>query len=191
MAHAAGSGAGVEAMNDILGTALALLTTAGLDASRVQIGDKEAVVFEDSTVLGFIFAYKSPSDVTEGWQKISEKAVSEYQFALRRAGLKAWNTYTVLLAEDEGHQGDVAAFASIEENLAGTRKIARMAVRDADDIRAALLPLLPLQAAPQLEAVDIPQEIRQRATELTTRMVDAFLSTADDSIVLQVLEEGQ
>lgn len=178
-------------MNDILGTALALLTTAGLDAARVRIGDQEAVVFEDSTVLGFLFSYKSALQVTKDWQEISDRAVSDYQFALRRAGLKAWNTYTVLLAEDDGHQGDVAAFASIEENLAGTRKIARMGVRDADDVRAALLPLLPLQAAPQLEAVDIPQEIRQRATELSTRMVDAFLSTAEDSVVLQVLEEGQ
>ena len=51
--------------------------------------------------------------------------------------------------------GSRLRYAEIEEDLTGTRKIARSGIRDSSDLRAALLPLLPLQSAPKLEAVDI------------------------------------
>jgi hypothetical protein len=78
---------------------------------------------------------------------------------------------------------------AIEEDLTGTRKIAQAGVNEVAELRLALLPLLPFQSAPRLEAVDIAAEIRQRATELPARAVDAFLSSADASVVMQVLEE--
>jgi hypothetical protein len=83
----------------------------------------------------------------------------------------------------------MAALAAIEEDLTGTRKIARSDIRDISDVEAALLPLLPLQSAPKLDAVDMVTEIRQRSTELTPRAVEAFLSGTDVSLVLQVIEE--
>jgi hypothetical protein len=46
-----------------------------------------------------------------------------------------------------------------------------------------------VQSAPRLEAVDILAEIRLRATELHSRAIDAFLSTADEGVVIQFLEE--
>ena len=61
---------------------------------------------------------------------------------------------------------------------------------DIGDVRDALELLLPVQSAPKLEAVDMTTEIRLRTTELTARSVDAFLSEAEESIVLSVLEEG-
>jgi hypothetical protein len=175
-------------MIDLLQESSDLLSSVGFGTTRMKVGSREALVFEDTTVLGFLFAYQNPIDLV--WQQDSDLAIADYQFALRRAGQKAWNTYLILLAAMPGGDVDAASLAAIEEDLAGTRKIARMDVRDPAEVRAALLPLLPLQAAPKLEAVNIPDEIRQRATELPTRVVDAFLSSADESVVMQVMEES-
>lgn len=95
-----------------------------------------------------------------------------------------------MIASDAADYSNSVALAAIEEDLSGTRKIARAGVRDITDLRSVLLPLLPLQSAPKLEAVDMQAEIRQRATELLPRVVDAFLSSADDGVVTQILEEG-
>jgi hypothetical protein len=56
-------------------------------------------------------------------------------------------------------------------------------------LNRALLPLLPVQSAPILDAVDSKSEIRQRATEISPKLLDAFLSEADEQIVLQILEQ--
>lgn len=177
-------------MMDLLQSSSDLLSSVGFSTARIVVDGREALMFEDNVVLGFLFAYEKPTDLVSDWQHAIDRAVTDYQLALRRAGQKAWNTYVILLAAESGTDVDAASFAAIEEDLAGTRKVARMSVRDLAEIRAALLPLLPLQAAPKLEAVNIPAEIRQRATELSPRMVDAFLSPADESVVMQVLEEG-
>ena len=114
-----------------------------------------------------------------------------HQLALRRAGPKAWNTYVVLLAKEDATESQLAALSAIEEDLTGTRKIARASIKDTSDLNAAMLPLLPLQSAPILDAVDMVMEIRQRATELPARAIEAFVSGADESVVLQVIEEAQ
>jgi hypothetical protein len=40
-----------------------------------------------------------------------------------------------------------------------------------------------------LDAVDLGSEIRRRGMLLHQRVLDAFLSAADEAVVLQVLEE--
>jgi hypothetical protein len=118
--------------------------------------------------------------------------VAENQLGLRRAQSKAWNTYTVFLAVAKANYGQRVALSSIEEDLAGTRKLARAGISDSEDLRAALLPLLPIQNAPDLEAVDMSAEIKLRTTELPTRVVDAFLSPrAQETSVAQILEEEE
>lgn len=77
----------------------------------------------------------------------------------------------------------------IEEDLTGTRKIARAGIGDVEQLRTALLPLLPIQSAPSLGAVDMPAEIRLRTTELPKRAIEAYLSGAHEASVIQVLEE--
>lgn len=177
-------------MMDLLQSSSDLLTSIGFSTARIEVDGRESLMFEDDTVLGFVFAYQKPVDLVRDCQQAMDRAVADHQFALRRAGQKAWNTYAILLAAEPGTDIEAASLSAIEEDLVGTRKVARMDVRDPAEIRAALLPLLPLQAAPKLEAVSIPLEIRQRATELSPRIVDAFLSPADESVVLQVLEDG-
>jgi hypothetical protein len=177
-------------MIDILTVSAEVLTEAGFTTGRVSIYDREALAFEDATVLGFLFAYSNSAELIGAWEKDASRAIADHQFGLRRAAQKAWNAYVVLVAAEAGDYSHSAALAAIEEDLTGTRKIARAGVHDIADLRAALLTLLPLQAAAKLEAVDIQAEIRQRATELQPRAIDAFLSTAEDMVVIQVLEEA-
>jgi hypothetical protein len=175
---------------DILSSSETLLIQTGFFAKRVSLGDRDIVLFEDATVLGFLFAYVDATSLLSGWKDDVSRAISSQQFSLRRGGTKTWNAYVILLAEREANYGQSVAVAAIEEDLTGTRKIARCGVADPDDVRAALLPLLPFQSAPRLDAVDISAEIRVRASEVPKKILDVFLSDADQAVVVQVLEEA-
>lgn len=176
-------------MNELLVRSTTILAEAGFTTEQSHTGSRESLVFEDATTLGFIFAYGSPTELIASWENDANAVVAGHQFGLRRAGQKAWNTYIVLLSQDGADYKESAALAAIEENLSGTRKVVRAGIKGLGDVRAALLPLLPLQSAPKLEVVDIMTEIRQRASELPSRAVDAYLSSADESAVIQALED--
>jgi hypothetical protein len=175
---------------DINTASAEILREADFEVAHGGANDRGQLTFESSTVIGFLFAYSSVSALLENWEKDSNGAVSAHQHALRRAGQKAWNTYTVLLTADIADVSQSASISSIEEDLSGTRKIVRAGVVDNFDVRAALLPLLPLQSSPRLESVDSAKEIASRATELSPKAIEAFLSPADEATVLLVLEEG-
>jgi hypothetical protein len=174
---------------DILNSSAKVLAEAGFTVTTVSVGTRQTLAFEDKSVLGFLFSYGDASRLMLEWSADADKAISTYQFGLRRAGPKAWNAYTVFLASGAADYAQTVSMGAIEEDLAGTRKIARAGVNDIADLHASLLPLLALQSAPRLEAVDMAAEIRQRTTELPPRAVDAFLSSADEAVVMQVLEE--
>jgi hypothetical protein len=178
-------------MMDLLATSAELLSEAGFSTRVTSVESREALMFEDPTVLGFLFAYVDPAQLITCWAKDAHSAVASHQFGLRRASQKAWNTYVGFLAAGPANFAQSVALSAIEEDLTGTRKIARAGVSELADLRAALLPLLPLQAAPKLDAVDMRLEIRQRTTELPPRAVEAFLSSADEGVVIHVLEETQ
>lgn len=176
-------------MIDILAESARILKSAGFASKLVGVGGRQVVVFEDQTVVGFVLCYSTSEELVRDWGKDSQVVIAEHQFGLRRAGQKAWNTYLVLLALEGAREPHAAILSSIEEDLVGTRKIASAGVSDIGKLRNALLPMLPLQAAPLLGAVDISAEVRQRATELPSRIVDAFLSQAEEGIVFQILED--
>lgn len=176
-------------MTDILTSCEATLRAYGYLTERAVIGSRDCIGFEDDTVLGFILAYDGCSALIDGWRTDSAAVISHYQFGLRKSGAKAWNAYLVLLTAEVADHAKSMALSAVEEDLSGTRKIVRAGLADGADIEAALLPLLPLQSAPRLEAIDMGHEIRERTTELPERVVQAFLSDADDSVVLQILEE--
>jgi len=161
-------------------------------ATAIVDGPNEPVLmFEDDLVLGFALCFPDAAALIEGWLAASERVLRAAQFALRRAEAKSWNTYLVLLAEAPADYGQTATLETIEENLVGTRKIVRAGIATAEDARTALLPLLPLQAAPRLEAVDMPAEIRLRTSELPGELVNAFLSEASETVLSQLLDSGQ
>jgi hypothetical protein len=177
-------------MMDILSSSASIFSDAGFTTHRATVGDREVLIFEDTTVLGFLLVYDDATRLLATFETDAEQLIRQNQFALRRAGQKAWNAYMVFLASGSVNYSQSPALVAIEEDLTGTRKIARAGVRDSEDLRNALLALLPIQAAPTLDAVDMHTEIRERASELPSRAIDAFLSAkTEESVVLQVLEE--
>jgi len=156
------------------------------DASERTPG---VLAFEDDTVIGFVIAYETTAALIADWRKASDVLMLEQAELLGAAGQKAWNTYLVLLAAGEASFGEALALGQVEEDLEGMRKIARAAVAGPTAARSALLPLLPFRAAPVLEPVDMPTEIRERAGDLDPEIVRAFLSRADPTLVLQIVED--
>ena len=168
-----------------------LLVNGGYAIGELYAGDRLVVIFENATVFGFIFLYDDYTELLDNWQVDSERTLRETQFRLRQAGEKAWNTYTVFLSDNPSMQDVGVHLQRIEENLVGTRKIARTGVRNADELRLALLPLLGIQNAPKLEPIDMAHEIRLRTSELPVDLVDGFIADAPKSIMTQLLESGQ
>ncbi|MBX7489772.1 hypothetical protein K3177_14785 [Qipengyuania sp. GH25] len=178
-------------MSTMLNLAEEQLTQGGYSVAAFEQGDGPTLLFESDTVLGFVLFFPDAAALLEGWSGASQHVLKSVQFALRRAERKAWNAYLVLLAEAKGDYGQQVMLGAIEENLVGTRKIARAGVAGLREMRAALLPLLEIQSAPRLDAVDMAGEIRLRTSELPRDLVEAFVSGASETTVAQILEAGQ
>ena len=175
-------------MSTVLEDSERLLSEAGL--ATAVTGGGAVLSFEGETVLGFVIAYETPGNLLEQWQPDVQRVVAENQLGLRRAQLKAWNTYVILLSAAEASYPELVAMTSIEEDLTGARKIVRGGVSSPDSLQAALIALLPLRHAPRLEAVDMRAEIKLRTTELPSRAVEAFLSGMPEAAITQILEEA-
>ena len=162
----------------------------GYSVGELHTRDRDVVIFENATVLGFVFFYSDSAALLDNWRSDSERVLREAQFSLRQAGEKSWNTYTVFLAENRTNTDDGIKLQSIEENLVGTRKIARTGVKSTEEMRLALLPLLGIQNAPRLEPIDMVSEIRLRTSELSEDLVNGFIADAPQSLLTQLLESG-
>ena len=176
-------------MSDTTTALVAHLSTAEYSVGALDMPDGSVTIFENDTILGFALYYPDPETLIQSWRSASARVFEHARFALRHAGTKAWNAYLLLLADAPGDYGQTIALANIEEDLVGTRKIARAGVEIPDELRNALTPLLPLQTAPRLEAVDMAAEIKLRTSELPSELVDGFLSNASSAVLLRMLEE--
>ena len=175
-------------MSKTIATLRTHLSDAGYSISDLNALERTVITFENDTVLGFVLLYPDTAKLINNWKTDSARVLENVQFELRQAGEKAWNAYLVLLADAGGSYGQNIALENIEEDLVGTRKIARSGVEVPDELRNALMPLLSLQNAPRLEAVDMPNEIKLRTSGLPPKLVKGFLSSASDSVLLQILE---
>lgn len=175
-------------MTDVLHAAREILSEAGYSVDRVDFDSRPALAFEGDAYLGFVLAY--PDIPTLQALRVSDarRLIARFTPELRGASEKAWNVYVVWLAQGEATLEQEAELSLLEEDLAGTRKIAVGGVQSASDVEAALVNLLPLKSPPALDAVDIPAEIRSRTTELDPHAVQSFLSSAPASHVAQALQ---
>ena len=178
-------------MSDTMTLASQYLSDDGYTIGVLNTPDGPIVTFENDTILGFIFHFPDTTALVENWKQVSSTTLEFAQFALRQAGAKSWNAYLILLADAESNFAESIELEHIEENLVGTRKIARAGVEDSNKLRYALLPLLSLRNAPHLEVVDMQAEIRLRTSDLPSEVIDGFLSTASDSVLIQILESDQ
>lgn len=182
-------------MNEILRDCSEVLTEAGFSTLLAEIpGDDgvarlETLAFEDATILGFVVAYDSPTQLVSSWKTDRDRITMRHRDVLQAARQKAWNAYLVLISHGVADFGESLALGQIEEDLEAMRKITKAGVTGAAGARAALLPLLPFRAAPSLDPIDMRQEIESRSTELDADIVAAFLSGAEEGVVMQLLED--
>lgn len=182
-------------MNETLQDCAGVLAEAGYSTFLAEIpaGDGgaplETLAFEDATVLGFVVAYASPTQLVASWKPDRDRVAVRHRDALQAARQKAWNAYLVLISRGVADFGESLALGQIEEDLEAMRKITKAGVTGAAGARAALLPLLPFRAAPSLDPIDMRLEIESRSTELDADVVAAFLSGAEEGVVMQLLED--
>lgn len=178
-------------MNPTMTSVSKLLTDSGYKIGELATRQCTATTFESDSVLGFVLYYNDIKTLVSNWSAHSTLLFDHVQFELRAAGDKAWNTYLILLANEDPDYAESVVLESIEEDLVGTRKIARAGVTSSAELRDALLPLLPLQNPPKLGKVDMEKEIRQRTPELSDELVSGFLSRASDVVLLEILERSE
>jgi len=164
-----------------------LLKEAKFDVATSET-NQQHLIFESTTLIGFVIAFSSVSDLLNRWKAIADDIFEQYAPAFRKAGQKAWNGYLVLITSDQASDEGFHALQNIEEDLTQIRKIARSNIQSADDLKAALLSILPISYIPSLPPLDIKQEIRKRAQEIPETALEEFLSNADLDKVATLLE---
>ena len=85
-------------MTDLITDSAEILVAAGYAVERISTSRREALAFENSVCLGFVFAYDTTEHLLREWTDDSNGVISRYGLSLRRAGEKAWNVYLVLIA---------------------------------------------------------------------------------------------
>ncbi|RYY11634.1 MAG: hypothetical protein EON55_13870 [Alphaproteobacteria bacterium] len=182
-------------MNDTLENCAVVLAEAGFSTRHVEIPLEgttkplETLAFEDTTILGFVVVYDSPGELVASWKSDRDRIAMRHRDALQAARQKAWNAYLVLISRGAADLGELLALGQIEENLEAMRKITKAGVTGPTAARLALLPLLPFRAAPSLDPIDMSHEIATRSTEVDAELVAAFLSGAEDGVVMQLIED--
>ena len=144
--------------------------------------------FENSSVMGFVHIFETAEELLEGWAASQQTALARHAPAIRSAGAKAWNVYSVFLTSDPTQLLD-RAIQRIEEDFSLTRKIARAAIQTPDDVERALLPLISIKAKPLLGASNFETRLRSRLKDMPTDAVTAFLSDTPAIEVARILGE--
>jgi hypothetical protein len=151
--------------------------------------DAGMVCFENAAVIGFVHVFPTAQDLLDKWQQAQSASLSQYGPALRSAGAKAWNVYSVFLTEELAvpkHR----AVEQIEEDFALTRKIARAGVRTADDVERALLPLIALRSHLVSSDSDFKERLQARLSAVPSPALSAFLSDTPAEVVARILTEA-
>ena len=165
-----------------------LLRGAGYETWPWTGGQVAVTCFENATLIGFVHVFSSEEELLASWESAQSTVLSRHSAALRAAGAKAWNVYSVFLAE-EGVKSQQRAVERIEENFALTRKIARTGVRTQDDVERALLPLIAVNAQPMFSDTDFEDRLRSRLNEIPEEVLAAFLDSSNAEEVARMLVE--
>lgn len=174
-------------MSEETKTIRSVLQDADYSQFVVENSEVPCIGFENDLSLGFVYCLPTTECLLQNWRRYNEEILSRYQFQLRSAGDKSWNVYSVFLSFGPSIDEENTLLARIEENLSGTRKIARAVAPDMEGIRSGLLPLLGIQNPPILRPVDMIDEIRTRASGLPAKAIGAFLSDAPNSEILRLM----
>lgn len=145
--------------------------------------------FENAMLIGFVHAFSSAEDLLKDWESSQYIVLSSHSAQLRAAGEKAWNVYSVFLAEN-GTQSEQREVERIEENFSLTRKIARINVRTQDDVRHAFLPLTTVKSQGLPSNADFESRLRSRLKDIPENTLGAFLGRGSADEVARMLVEN-
>jgi hypothetical protein len=77
---------------DILAASAETLGQFGFSTSLISIGTRQAVAFEDATVLGFVLDYADATSLIEGWGKdIDQVQFCRFQYLRSAAHCSCWS----------------------------------------------------------------------------------------------------
>jgi hypothetical protein len=174
---------------DIANQSQLILRNAGYETMPWTGGSVPVVCFENQSVLGFLYIFPTASAMFENWRAVQEVVLRRFSPAIKLSGQKAWNVYSVFVTEDSAPNTWTAE--RIEEDFTLTRKIAHAGVTSLDELRQALLPLLPVASRPQVEQTNFAEILRERLSEISPAAVNAFLGAAQPKDVADILEESR
>lgn len=177
-------------MTEILEASASILREHGYAVLVDHEGRPPYLLFESDEYIGLLLTYDTPDSLLSHWDNQSRALLDAQKLGLRRSQEKAWNSYLVLLSAARASRLQQALLDTVEENLVRTRKIARSGMASREEIQRAILPLIPLQSPPNLQPVNMNDEIRLRASQIPPAILDAFFAGRDTSILLQLLEES-
>lgn len=140
-------------MNNLLAESRSVLENAGFStfASRP---DAPFFHFEDASVLGIVRVFETVEILIAEAQTTQDSFLQTSAKMLALDPFKAWNAYTVLLAQPMPTPDQTRQLFELEEDFRATRKIARAGFRSRSDLASALASLLPLQQVLSIALTD-------------------------------------
>lgn len=175
---------------DICTQAEIVLRGAGYDTWQAHEGQQPVTCFESQSVVGFVHAFDTCARLLEQWRESQKTVLKRYSAALRPAGMKAWNVYSVFLTAAVGTPLEVFEIGKIEEDFTLTRKIASCQIAIAEDVYNALLPILPIAPFGGVTVTDYETRLHKRLSEVDEKVATAFLGDQSASEVARLLVEG-
>jgi hypothetical protein len=138
------------------------------------------------SVIGFIHAYPTAAALVESWSRDQRTVLARHSAALRAAGQKAWNVYSIFLTAEPAPHAQHAV-DQIEEDFSLARKIARTSVRTADDVERALLSLTSVRAQPVLGDSNFQDRLRLKLKTMPESALTAFFGPVSAEEVARIL----
>jgi hypothetical protein len=142
--------------------------------------------FENSTLVGFIHVFNTAEELLVHWEERQQRVLSRHAAALRLAGAKAWNVYSVLVTSEMAPNLQ-RQVERLEEDFTLTRKIARTAIQTIEDLTHALMPLAPIKAQPLLENAHVGDRLLSRAKDVPQVALNAFLGALGAEEIAEIL----
>lgn len=177
-------------MNETLAIVQAVLDGTGYSTRAVPENEPKLLMFEGDSVLGGVWLFESGTELLKEWRAREEAFLRSNALRLRAAGEKAWNVYSIFLAEHAAESAVERQVQRIEEDLSHTRKLAATGIGTRMSVVRALLALLPLQAVAVVEPAEVEGRLRRRLDALRAGSAELILNdTVDPTQVLRLLRQ--
>jgi hypothetical protein len=162
-----------------------LLREGGFDTWSFTGVSPAVICFESAALIGFVHVFATAEELLANWEQAQHRVLARHSAALRAAGAKAWNVYSIFLSEGSAAQQRVVE--RIEENFNLTRKIARSGIVTREDVEHALLPLTAIRSQPLISNSDFHERLRSRLEDVPEHALSAFLgSVAVEEVVEKI-----